>query len=141
LLSGLGFESGGLAAAHGIAQAYTGIPQVEANYLHGEMVAMGTLGQLMMEQRDGEARRVAEFFADVGLPVHLGQLSMHRNDTANLETVIAGVLDFPFIANMPMKVDRARIYEAIRAADALGSSVAAEKGDAAYRKLHAADTA
>jgi glycerol dehydrogenase len=55
LLSGLGFESGGLAAAHGVAQSYTAIPKVHAKYLHGEMVAMGTLAQLMMESRPDEA--------------------------------------------------------------------------------------
>ncbi len=80
LLSGLGFESGGLAAAHGVAQSYTAIPKVHANYLHGEMVAMGTLAQLMMESRPDEAARVAEFFATVGLPIHLGQLSLDAGD-------------------------------------------------------------
>ena len=49
LLSGLGFESGGVAAAHGLAQSYTTIATVRENYLHGEMVAMGLLVQLMME--------------------------------------------------------------------------------------------
>jgi len=72
LLSGLGFESGGLAAAHSVAQSYTAIPKVHANYLHGEMVAMGTLAQLMMEARPDEATKVAGFFASVGLPIHLG---------------------------------------------------------------------
>jgi len=136
LLSGLGFESGGLAAAHGFAQAYTAIPQVQANYLHGEMVAMGTLAQLMMQQRDDEANRVAEFFAAVGLPIHLGQLGLERSDAAHLETVTTGVLGFPFIGNMPMAVDRARVHSAMLAADALGRSVSGRLGDAAYRRLH-----
>ena len=69
MLSGIGFESGGHAVAHGVAQSYTAIADVHANYLHGEMVAMGTLTQLMMESRPDEAKRVAEFFASVGLPL------------------------------------------------------------------------
>ena len=63
LLSGLGFESGGLAAAHGFAQSFTALPLTNARHLHGEMVAMGTLAQLVLESRDDEARRVAQFFA------------------------------------------------------------------------------
>ncbi|HSP97023.1 MAG TPA: glycerol dehydrogenase, partial [Candidatus Dormibacteraeota bacterium] len=92
LLSGLGFESGGLAAAHGIAQSYTAIPTVHANYLHGEMVAMGTLAQVTMESRRDEAARVAEFFATVGLPIHLGQLSLAAGDTGALDVIVEGTL-------------------------------------------------
>jgi glycerol dehydrogenase len=135
LLSGLGFESGGLAAAHGVAQAYTALPQVQANYLHGEMVAMGTLAQLVMESRPDEAARVAEFFATVGLPVHLGQLSLDASDTKALDVVSEGALAFPFIGNMPMRVTEAMVRSAILAADRLGISVAEKVGDAAYRRL------
>lgn len=136
LLSGLGFESGGLAAAHALAQSYTGIPQVEAGYLHGEMVAMGTLGQLMMEKRTDDARQVADFFVDVGLPVHLGQLSLAPTDHESLATVADGVLSFPFIGNMPMPIDATVIRNAVLAADELGRTVSAVRGDSAYRKLH-----
>ena len=69
LLSGIGFESGGLAGAHAYAQGYTNVPHVETNYLHGEMVAMGVTAQLLMEGEVDEAKRVASFFARVGLPI------------------------------------------------------------------------
>ena len=130
--------AGNLAAAHAFAQAYTAVPHVEANYLHGEMVAMGTLAQLAIEQREDEARRVAEFFADVGLPVHLGHLSLKSGDTESLATVAEGVVTFPFIGNMPQRVDRAVAERAMRTADSLGRAVTERKGDAAYRELHAA---
>jgi glycerol dehydrogenase len=136
LLSGLGFESGGLAAAHGVAQSFTAIPKVHANYLHGEMVAMGTLAHLMMESRPDEAARVADFFADVGLPVHLGQLSLDAADTAALDTIVAGSLGFPFIYNMPPPVTADRVRSAVLEADELGRSVARKAGDAAYERLH-----
>jgi len=135
LLSGLGFESGGLAAAHGVAQSYTGIPKVHANYLHGEMVAMGTLAQLMMESRLDEAARVAEFFATVGLPIHLGQLSLDAGDTSALEVVIEGTLGFPFIGNMPHPVTAELVRSAVLDAHQLGLSAAQKIGDAAYRRL------
>jgi glycerol dehydrogenase len=136
LLSGLGFESGGLAAAHGVAQSFTAIPNVNANYLHGEMVAMGTLTQLMMESRPDEAARVAEFFANVGLPIHLGQLSLDAGDKSALAVVIEGTLAFPFIGNMPMPVTAELARSAILDAHSLGLSVTEKRGDAAYRRLH-----
>jgi glycerol dehydrogenase len=135
LLSGLGFESGGLAAAHGIAQSYTAIPKVHANYLHGEMVAMGTLAQLMMESRPDEAARVAEFFATVGLPIHLGQLSLDAGDGSALEVLSQGTLAFPFIGNMAMPVTAELVRSAVLDAHRLGLSVAGKTGDAAYRRL------
>ena len=137
LLSGLGFESGGLAAAHGVAQSWTAIPKVHAGYLHGEMVAMGTLAQLMMESRPDEARRVAEFFAAVGLPIHLGQLGIGRSEQdAALDVVAEATLGFPFIGNMPQPVSAALVRSSVQEADVLGRAVAADAGDEAYRRLH-----
>jgi glycerol dehydrogenase len=135
LLSGLGFESGGLAGAHGVAQSYTGIPKVNAGYLHGEMVAMGTLAQLMMESRPDEAARVAEFFATVGLPIHLGQLSLDADDKSALDVVAEGTLAFPFIGNMPQPVTAPRVRSAVLDAHRLGMSVEEKVGDAAYKRL------
>jgi glycerol dehydrogenase len=136
LLSGLGFESGGLAVAHGVAQSYTAIPKVHANYLHGEMVAMGTLAQLMMESRPDEASRVAEFFATVGLPVHLGQLSLDAGDKSALQVVSEGTMAFPFTGNMPMPVTTELVRTAILDAHRLGLAVVEKTGDAAYRRIH-----
>lgn len=135
LLSGLGFESGGLAAAHGFAQAFTALPQVEANNLHGEMVAMGTLAQLMLERREDEARRVAGFFAEVGLPVHLAQISLDATDAAAIATVVEGAHAFPFIGNMPVAVSNASLSAALLAADQLGREVSETRGEAAYVEL------
>jgi glycerol dehydrogenase len=48
LLSGLGFESSGLAAAHAIHNGLTTVPQSHA-FFHGEKVAFGVLVQLILE--------------------------------------------------------------------------------------------
>lgn len=136
LLSGMGFESGGLAVAHGVAQSYTAVPVVHANYLHGEMVAMGTLTQLAMESED-EARRVAEFFTRVGLPVHLGQISLSPNDTSALDTVVEATMASPIIYNMSMPMTPEFVRASIIGAHELGLSVTESLGDEAYRKLHA----
>ncbi len=137
MLSGLGFESGGIAAAHSIAQGYTAIPQVHDNYLHGEMVAMGVVAQLVMESKPDEATRAASFFAAVGLPIHLGQISLGPADTAHLDTVAGMAAEFPPIHNMPVPVTADGVKSASLEAHELGTSIADSQGDTAYRRLQA----
>ena len=136
LLSGLGFESGGLAVAHAIAQSYTNLPIVHANYLHGEMVAMGVLTQLMIEGDVDEANKAAEFFAKVGLPIHLGQLSVEVSDTASLNLLAKETSEYATVANMPMEITKAVALRGVIAAHDLGSKVAGKIGDSAYQSLH-----
>lgn len=135
LLSGVGFESGGLAAAHGYAQGFTAVPVVENNYLHGEMVAMGVITQLVLENDLLEAKRVAIFFAKVGLPVHLGQLGMSPNRQL-AASVADGAMAFDGLRNLPFEVTAETVKRALFRADALGMDVSGELGDQAYRKLH-----
>ena len=76
LLSGIGFESAGLAGAHAI---HNGLTVLEAShdYYHGEKVAFGTLVQLMLENAPmEEIEEVLQFCIDVGLPVSLAQLGL-----------------------------------------------------------------
>lgn len=137
LLSGLGFESGGLAAAHGYAQSFTLLPRTHAHYLHGEMVAIGTLAQLILEERAGEARKVAEFFARVGLPVHLGQLGIDPDDRDAISTVVGATLAFPFINNMPVRIDEDSLTTALHDTHKLGTEVSKQVGSIAFERLHA----
>lgn len=137
LLSGVGFESGGLAIAHGIAQGYPAIPVVHDNHLHGEMVAMGLLTQLVAEQNLAEARRAASFCCDVGLPVHLDQISLARDRTGDLDTLVAIAIASGLPKNMSFEVTHERLLGAVVDADRLGRDVSATKGDAAFRRLQA----
>ncbi|MEN6391590.1 MAG: glycerol dehydrogenase [Syntrophomonas sp.] len=68
LLSGIGFESGGLAAAHSIHNGLTKIPGTHTLY-HGEKVAFGVLTGLHMIDELGLIDEIYDFFIDVGLPV------------------------------------------------------------------------
>lgn len=137
LLSGLGFESGGLAAAHGFAQGYTVLPEVEHNYLHGEMVAMGLLAQLILQSNKSEALKVAEFFAKVGLPVSLAQLGLSATKAGPLNTVLDATIDFAFLSNLPFQVSLEDLRAAILGANRIGESVIKNTGDQAYRRLQA----
>jgi glycerol dehydrogenase len=137
LLSGIGFESGGLAIAHSVAQGYTAVPAVHDNYLHGEMVAMGLLTQLVAEKNLDEARRVARFLASVGLPVNLGQISLGADRASELDAMLEVAMGFPFVQNMPFDVTHESLRGAVIDAHQLGIEVAASDGDTAYRKLQA----
>lgn len=135
LLSGVGFESGGLAVAHALAVAFTEIKTVHDNYLHGEMVAVGTLVQLVLEQSN-EAEQVATFFARIGLPVHLGQLALSPDNPDQLATIIDATLTNGIAHHMPQPVTRESLRQAILDAHQLGVSVVANNGDEAYQRQH-----
>jgi glycerol dehydrogenase len=68
LLSGLAFESSGLAAAHAIHNGLTAAPGTHG-YMHGEKVAFGLIAQLMLEaQTESVLEEVLAFSNRVGLP-------------------------------------------------------------------------
>lgn len=123
LMSGLGYESGGLAVAHALAQGFTVLENVHRDALHGEMVAVGTLTQLVLERDEGEAQRVAAFFASAGLPVTLAQLGVNREDEASIAGVIEAAMAFPFLGNMVEAVTAEALTEALARADMLGGSL------------------
>jgi glycerol dehydrogenase len=137
LLSGIGFESGGVAAAHAVAVQMTKIPTVREQFLHGEMVAMGILIQLALEGNLAEAEQVAIFLAKVGLPVHLGQLGLNFDaDKEALKGVIEGAMAASILHHEPFEVTPEKLWAAFSEAHHLGLEVTASIGEAAYRSLH-----
>ncbi|OGV41267.1 MAG: hypothetical protein A2X46_01745 [Lentisphaerae bacterium GWF2_57_35] len=114
LLSGLGFESGGLAGAHAVAQGLTVINELHEKFLHGELVAIGIMAQLILEQRMDEADTAIRFMKSVGLPLHLGQLGFdpHQRD-AELDLIVKHALDVFFIRNEPFEVTKENLKAAL----------------------------
>ncbi|MEG2177127.1 MAG: glycerol dehydrogenase, partial [Oscillibacter sp.] len=79
-LSGVGFESGGLAAAHALQKGLTLIPALHRTY-HGNKVAFCTLAQLVLEQVPREElEQLLTFCRAVGLPVCLADLGWSSVD-------------------------------------------------------------
>lgn len=121
LLSGLGFESGGLAGSHAVHNGFT-VLEASHGKLHGQKVAFGTLTQLVLEGRPSEdIQEVLDFCVSVGLPVCLEDVGVSNPSreeirqvaeatTAEGETIHATW--FPVTADM--------VEAAIWAADALG---------------------
>ncbi|GAA1993412.1 glycerol dehydrogenase [Catenulispora subtropica] len=121
LLSGLGFESSGLAAAHAVHNGLTAAPQTHG-FLHGEKVAFGVLTQLVLEGAPSEEiAQVLEFCTAVGLPVTLGGLGLAGIDRALVRTIAERtVAPGETVHNEPFVVDAPMVADALLAADSLG---------------------
>lgn len=122
LLSGLGFESGGLAAAHSIHNGLTVEPRAHET-LHGEKVAFGVIVQLVLEGRDqDELQTVIELAKKLGLPTTLADLGCGGLTQEAIRAVAErAVAEDETIHHEPFDVDAAMVVDAIRAADAAGS--------------------
>lgn len=120
-LSGIGFESGGLAGAHAIHNGLTAIKETHEMY-HGEKVAFGTLVQLVLENADmEEIEEVLEFCQAVGLPTTLAELGiMEVKPEEIIEVARLAAAEGDTLGNMPFDVTPEDVYAAIMAADALG---------------------
>jgi glycerol dehydrogenase len=89
----------------------------------------------MMEAKIDEAKKAATFFAAVGLPVHLGQISLGPGDTTHLDTVAEVSMSLPLIHNMPLTVTPEVVKTAVLSAHEMGAEIASIHGDSAYRRL------
>ena len=121
LLSGIGFESCGLAGAHAIHNGLTVLPECHHMY-HGEKVAFGTLTQLALENVPAEElEEIIGFCVEVGLPVTLKGLGITEvTDEKIMAVAEAACAENDTLHNMPFEVTPATVAAAIKAADAYG---------------------
>lgn len=120
-LSGIGFESGGLAGAHAVHNGLTAIEATHSLY-HGEKVAFGTLVQLVLENAPkSEIEEVITLCQAVGLPTTLEDLNIKeikQNEIMEVAKLVC--LPEDTIGNMPFQVTEDDVYAAILGADQLG---------------------
>ena len=122
LLSGLGFESGGLSTAHGIHDCLCNLEGTHA-YYHGEKVAFGTLAGLFLDARpQATIDEVYAFCRSVGLPTTLAQIGLGDVTDLELDAAIRPVFDNKqsYLHNVRFDLTPEGIIAAIRMADALG---------------------
>ncbi|WP_435092899.1 glycerol dehydrogenase [Halorubrum sp. N11] len=115
LLSGLGFENGGLAAAHAIHDGLTTLPGAESA-THGEKVTIGLLTQLLLEgATDEDVGDIRNFAVSVGLPTDLSGLGVTDPSDEELEAVgrVATDPTGP-IGNEPVDVSVEQVADALR---------------------------
>jgi len=132
LLSGLGFESGGLATAHMIGNLLTGFPECKG-LMHGEKVAFGVVSQLCMDPDvpTAETYRIVDWCIAVGLPVSLADLNLAGVGRERLKP-IGDVCAGPgsLCASHAFEVTSEGVVDAMLAADALGQERKARLGAA-----------
>ena len=113
LLSGIGFESGGVAAAHAIHHGLCELEDVH-HHLHGEKVAIGVLAGLKLHGLDAEYEKVRQFCLSVRLPTKLADIGIGEVTPEKLAIVAkracrAGEI----IHNEPIPVTEAMVIAAL----------------------------
>jgi glycerol dehydrogenase len=121
LLSGLGFESSGLAAAHAIHNGLTAAAETHS-FFHGEKVAFGVLVQLMLESKAPEVvEQVLDFSTSVGLPVTFSDIGLAAPGPEALEQIARrATAKGETIHNEPFPVTAEIVIDALREADEAG---------------------
>lgn len=120
LLSGLGFESGGLSIAHSLTRGFSAIPSLSAS-LHGEQVAFGLMTQLCLEQRPADflADMVA-FYQAVGLPTSLKDLGLSGDVQGAIQTIAQrSIAEAPYLRQFVGAVTEENLIAALAKADQL----------------------
>lgn len=122
LLSGLGFESGGLATAHMVGNLLSNVPECK-QFMHGEKVGFGIVTQLCLddEMDVDEKTAIIDFEIALGLPVTFADINLEgvtRERLQEIGNLCAG--EGSLCHNHPFKVTADDIVDAMISADALG---------------------
>lgn len=114
LLSGLGFESGGLSLAHALIRGLTAVPELSSN-LHGELVSYGTVVQAILEKRDPIfIDKLITFLKSVDLPTTIYDLGY--NDELNeedLNTIVSHTLTNSYSKNFVPSITHETLRQAL----------------------------
>ena len=123
LLSGLGFESSGLAAAHAIHDGLSLLPGTHHSF-HGEKVSFGTISQLVLENApEEELETVIRFNLDLGLPVCLEDIGVTELSDKDLMKVAQKTcIPEESVYSKPFPITVEQVAAAIRTADQIGPS-------------------
>ncbi|RYL94342.1 glycerol dehydrogenase [Sporolactobacillus sp. THM7-4] len=122
-LSGVGAESGGLAAAHAIHNGMTAVPALH-RVQHGEKVTFALLAQLVLENApQEEIEEVIHIIKAVGLPMTLEDLGVKEfveEEWRNVAELSCAENDT--MGNMPFEVTPDDVFNAIVTANAIAQS-------------------
>lgn len=112
LLSGLGFENGGLSVSHALLRGMSQVPHL-SNWLHGEQVAYALLVQLTLEEREAdEIADLAQFLRQIGLPTSIQAKSTDAR-TIDYADIADATLKAPYIGNFQKKLARDDLVNAL----------------------------
>jgi len=120
LLSGIGFESGGLAAAHAIHNGLLTLKKTHS-FLHGELVAFGTLASLFLTKKPQDTIESAYTFCEsIGLPTILADIGLDNVSDEDILAVATSTRVTDIIYNEPSPISAKLVGAAIKKADLIG---------------------
>jgi len=121
LLSGIGFESSGLAAAHSIHNGLTALSETHSFY-HGEKVAFGVLtGLYLTDAAPEEIAEVYSFCEEIGLPTKLADIGLQNTSREKLmEAAVKACAPTDVIHHEAGVITPEKVLSAMIAADAMG---------------------
>jgi len=123
LLSGIGFESSGLAAAHAIHNGLSALDETHS-FLHGEKVAFGVVtGLHLTNATSEEIDTVYSFFEEVGLPTCFSDIGITDVDAVKLLKVATkACVPDETIHHEIEPITPEKVIGAMIAADAMGKA-------------------
>jgi len=123
-LSGVGFETGGLACAHAVHNGLTALEETHS-FLHGEKVAFGTVVQLVLENAPiDELERVIRFQKACDLPCSLNDLGLADVSGERLiEAAALACAPDDTMGNMPFDVTPADVVAAMKVASRIADAL------------------
>jgi glycerol dehydrogenase len=114
LMSGLGFENGGLSLAHSLTRGLVKARDAK-NAIHGAHVAWGLLVQLAAEGRDdGFIGDLRDFYGRTGLPRTLAELGMDRPSADEIDEIARWTMTAPHLTNLGVPLTQDMVADAIR---------------------------
>ena len=124
LLSGIGFESCGLACCHALHNGLTACEETHS-YYHGEKVSFGVMVTMVLENYSTEEMtKIIRFQKSVGLPTTLAEIGITDPQESKLREVAElACAEGDTMANMVVPVTPEDVYNAIIAADRLGREI------------------
>lgn len=136
LISGLAFESGGLAAAHSIYDGLTTIEnKMRPHQYHGELVHFGTCVQVVLEGQPHDiVHEVFKFGHDIGLPETFAEIGLIDVTDEDLWRVAEkATAKEETIHKMPFDVTPENVFYAMKAADEIGKGISKDVPRASYK--------
>lgn len=119
LMSGLGFENGGLSLAHSLTRGLVKTRGV-MDAVHGDQIAWATLVQLAFDGRsDAEIRDLIAFHRELGLPLTLDDLGMDNVTPEEIDFIAKWTMTAPHLGNLSRQATQSGLVSAIRRAEAL----------------------
>ena len=118
LVSLLANDNYNCALAHAVCYGLQLFPHVEAQFLHGDLVAYGALVQLVLDGQEEKARGLRAFLVSLGTPVTLAQLGIPL-DRGALEATLCEATTGPDMAHIPYPITPGMVFDAMARVETL----------------------